>query len=187
MIQHRSITWNSQHNAAPHLAALFFGNLDGFPPATASTCSSRRTAIPAERGATRRRTTPSNGRGTIWRPASRTFQSIFSQPDFDAAANADRFVWASGSTEYVGQYGTGTFNQTGGANAAGTVSGGDESGSNGTYNLSGTGSLSVSGSELVVTATGFACNVSLARKVAGLPEMPLPQTGKRQIFAIYYE
>jgi hypothetical protein len=53
---------------------------------------------------------------------------------------------ASFPTEYVGYSGTGIFNQTGGANTLGGGLGlGYDPGSFGTYNLSGTGSLSVTG------------------------------------------
>jgi len=57
--------------------------------------------------------------------------------------------------EYVGNIGTGTFNQTGGTNTAvGALNLGNNAGSAGTYNLGGTGSLSIGDEEVGGSGTG---------------------------------
>jgi fibronectin-binding autotransporter adhesin len=52
-------------------------------------------------------------------------------------------------SEFVGDSGTGTFAQTGGSNSSASLGVGVFAGANGTYSLSGTGVLSITGSELL--------------------------------------
>ncbi len=68
---------------------------------------------------------------------------------YNATGNGTYFLSGSGqlsgmyhTTECIGYYGTGTFNQSGGTNGQWGVDLGDKTGSNGTYNLTG-GTLSV--------------------------------------------
>ena len=74
----------------------------------------------------------------------------------DARQDQRRYLlqlWAK--HEYIGRYGTGSFTQTGGTNTIGnTVRVGYYSGSDGTYQLSGTGQLSAEWETIGYAGTG---------------------------------
>ena len=70
----------------------------------------------------------------------------------------------SGANEYVGNLGTGTFTQSAGTNAVSSnLYLGNTAGAGGTYNLGGSGQLSVSGSEYV----GYFGRGAFAHQVGG--------------------